>query len=178
VSSWNQAIDSFCVRCGYNKNLFITDVSKYQHENELEVYMKDNYQKVIYNKNLFVIFLLGPLYFSFFKFYLLGFGLFLIELILSYFINYIFLYTPIGFYAIIMYYLTSRILYVIFGNSLLLKLLKKKLSYIKRKDNYKEIISKYQVCSFASLLLSILFIIFALSMFLIWYRIQNGTLIL
>ena len=167
---------SYCVKCGYTKNVFSTDMKKYTNQNDVELYMKNSYIKVVYNKNLFLIFLLGPLYFSYFKFYGIGFLLFFLEFIDAYFIFNFFFTFGFGIEPLVIYYLGSRIFYVVVANFVLLKLIGKRVDSIKKEKNYQEKISSENSCSFYSLLVSIVFVCFFLLLFLVWYRIQNGTL--
>lgn len=170
--------DTYCVKCGYNKNVFITDVSKTDIQNDIERYMQDDYQKVVYNKNLLLIFLLGPLYFSYFKFYMLGFLLFIIDFLISYGLNYIYSPLGLGIEPLVIFYFINRTLYLILSNALLIKLIKNRLIKIKAKNptQFKEKIFSETACSKFSLFISILFVFLFLILFLIWYRIKNGTL--
>ena len=74
-----------------------------------------------------------------------------------------------------MYILLNRIFYVIFANTILLTLLKKKINKLKKQPNFKELIFKEKASSIFSLFLSIITILLFLLCFLIWYRIRNGT---
>lgn len=167
---------TYCVKCGYTKNVFSTGMEKYTTQNDVELYMKNSYRKVVYNQNLFLIFLLGPLYFSYFKFYGIGFLLFFLEFIGAYFVFYFFFTFGFGIEPLVIYYLGSRIFYVVVANFVLLKLIGKRVDSIKKEKNYQEKISSENSCSFYSLLVSIVFVCFFLLLFLVWYRIQNGTL--
>lgn len=172
--------DNYCVKCGYTKNVFVNDNNQYNNTNDIELYLKNTYPKIVYNKNLLCIFILGPLYFSYFKFYLLGFILFTIEFMISYLINNIFGPLGFGIEPILIFYLLSRLIYVIGSNSILLKLLNKKLTALKEQDaiTYQEKILPAEPCSLLSLTIGIAYAILFMSLFLVWYRIQNGTLTL
>lgn len=168
---------TYCVKCGYTKNVFSTDMKKYTNQNDVELYMKNSYKKVVYNKNLFLIFLLGPLYFSYFKFYGIGFLLFFLEFMGAYFIFYFFFTFGFGIEPLVIYYLGSRFFYVIIANFVLLKLIRKRVNSMKKEKNYQEKIASESSCSLRSLFISIVFVCFLLLLFLVWYRIQNGTLL-
>lgn len=168
--------DNYCVKCGYVSKVFIYDLDKYDLVNDVYRYMKDSYQKVIYNKNLLLIFILGPMYFSYFKFYIMGFMLFVLELIVAYFINNLFMYSRYELYYLLFYYFCVRLLYIIFSNFVLLKLIRRRLNRWKQRDDYKIKISNSTACSIFSLLGSVLLIILILVVFVIWYRLKNGTI--
>ena len=89
--------------------------------------MNDSYKKIKYNQNQFLIFILGPLYFSIYKFYIISFLLFTIEFTLCFLFHNSLFPLGLGMYPIILFYLISRILYLIIANSLLLKLMNIKL---------------------------------------------------
>lgn len=141
-------ISSNCPKCGYENEHFYQ--KKYHTTpNDLELFLKDDYLKIIHNKNLFKIILLGPLYFSYYKFYLPSFIFTSIEL----FIHYIMsknlntggtLSTTLLILLFIVDFIFLRIVYLSFYNSLLLSFIKKRLTKIKKKDNYKKLVYKYE----------------------------------
>lgn len=164
--------ENYCVKCGYTKNIFSTNIKKYDSINEVELYLKDNYQKVVYNKNLLLIFILGPLYFSYFKFYILGFTLFIIEFMISYVINNLLSPYGLGIEPLVIFYFISRLFYLLFSNLLVLKLIKKKITTMKEKNRD----LPKNACSLYSLAITIFLMLIFLFLFLIWYKIKNGTL--
>ena len=140
-------ISSNCPKCGYeSEHIYL---KKYKTEvSDLEFLLKDEYLKIIHNKNLFKIILLGPLYFSYYNFYIPSYIFTTIEL----FIHYIMsknlntggtLSTTLLILLFIMDFMFLRIIYLTFYNNLLLSLIKKRLTKIKKKDNYQELIYKY-----------------------------------
>ena len=63
---------NFCMHCGYMTSGFFIDVKKPKSITDIEVYLDERYDKMNRNKNSFVTFLLGPLYFCYNKFLLAG----------------------------------------------------------------------------------------------------------
>ena len=113
-----------CVRCGYYEGKSVSNIERYQkEENDLELLLKDEYQRIIYNKNLGLIFLLGPLYFCYYHCYLLGFLAIPIEFIIICIIGMMF---DGGLFPILFTLFISRFFYVILANFLLIKYLQKK----------------------------------------------------
>lgn len=66
--------------------------------------MKDSYKKAKYNNNLFLIFIMGPLYYSYYKLYFLGFILFAIEFFLCFYVHNLLFYLGFGMFSIILFY--------------------------------------------------------------------------
>ena len=159
-------ISSNCPKCGYESNHIYLE--KYKTKpNDLELLLKDDYLKLIHNKNKILIILLGPLYFSYYNFYLPSYIFTSIELYIHYIMSKN-LNTGGTLSAILLIllfivdFIFLRIIYLSFYNTLLLSLLKKKLSNLKKKDNYKELIYKYKTKSILRLLIVILSIILIL----------------
>lgn len=156
-------ISSNCPKCGYeSEHIYI---ERYKTEqSDLELLLKDEYLKIIHNKNRQLIILLGPLYFSYYNLYIPSIIFTIIEL----YINYIMslnlmtggtLSTILLILLFIMDFIFLRLIYLSFYNTLLLYLLKKKLSKIKKKDNYKELIYKYKPKSILRPIIILLLII-------------------
>ena len=62
----------FCMHCGYMTSGIFIDVKKPKKITDIEVYLDNRYDKMNRNKNSFVPFFLGPLYFCYNKFLLAG----------------------------------------------------------------------------------------------------------
>lgn len=141
-------ISSNCPKCGYESNHIYLE--KYKTEqNDLELLLKDEYLKIIHNKNRILIILLGPLYFSYYNLYIPSIIFTIIELYIHYIMSLNLmtggtLSTILVILLFIVDFIFSRLIYLLFYNALLLSLLKKKLSKITKKDNYKELIYKYE----------------------------------
>ena len=165
--------NGYCVRCGYyNNNTYLNKYST--HVSDIEIFLKDSYKKIKYNENQLIIFVLGPLYFSIFKFYILGFLLFIIEFIACFLFHNKLFFLGFGMYPIILFYFISRFLYLLFANSFLLKLVQLKLNLIKiKKTNYKEFICDYKEVSFFSVFITIIFVILFFFIFLQWYKLKR-----
>lgn len=140
-------ISSNCPKCGYEKEHFYT--KKYDTEyTDIELFLKDDYLKIIHNKNKFKIILLGPLYFSYYNCYITSIIFSIIELYIHYImsLNLMTGGTLSSILLILLFivdFIFLRIIYLTFYNNLLIYLLKKKLAKIKKKENYKQIIYKY-----------------------------------
>ena len=118
-------------------------------QNDLELLLKDEYLKIIHNKNRLLIILLGPLYFSYYNLYIPSVIFTIVELYIHYVMSLNLmtggtLSTILVILLFIVDFIFLRLIYLSFYNTLLLSLLKKKLSKIKKKDNYKELIYKYE----------------------------------
>lgn len=141
-------ISSNCPKCGYEKEHFYT--KKYDtKQSDLELLLKDDYLKIIHNRNRFKIILLGPLYFSYYNFYIPSIIFSIIELYIHHImsLNLMTGGTLSSILLILLFvvdFIFLRIIYLTFYNNLLINLLKKKLTKIRKKHNYKEIIYKYQ----------------------------------
>lgn len=156
-------MSSNCPKCGYESEHFYRN--KYQTTpDDLELFLKDEHLRIIHNKNFFKIILLGPLYFSYYNFYIPSFIFTIIEV----FIHYIMgrnlnnggtLSTILLILLFVIDFIFLRITYLSFYNSLLLSLIKKKLAKIKKKHNYKELIYKYEPKSILRPIIVILLLI-------------------
>ena len=155
-------ISSNCPKCGYEKEHIYIEKYKTEQSN-LEFFLKDDYLKIIHNKNKKLIILLGPLYFSYYKFPITSIIFTSIELFIHYIMSINlttggFLSTTLLILIFTMDLIFLRIIYLSFYNTLLLNLQKNKLSKIKQKDNYKELIYKYKPKSIKILITTILII--------------------
>lgn len=173
-------ISNNCPKCGYENES--VHLNKYKTEiTDLELLLKDDYQKIIHNQNSFLIILLGPLYFSYYNFYLSSFIFTIIELFINYIIiSYINSMDTVSSIALmplfIAFFIIQRIIYLSFYNTLLLVLIKKKLTKIKKKDNYKELIYKYAPKSILRPILVVLILILITMITTITIRLIRGNI--
>ena len=132
--------DGCCIRCGYLSNgNQIKD--EYTDKNyELKLFNKD-FDSINMNKNLFLIAILGPLYFSYRGYLIIGTILGLIDFILFYYLV-LLVSIPI-FSSTLMCYLyifLDRLLYVVVSNYICILIDKFKIKMYKKKykSNYIE----------------------------------------
>jgi len=139
-------LDNNCPRCGYQSYSPYDD--KYKNEiTDLEFFLKGDYKKIVFNKNLSLIILLGTLYFAYYRFYLPSLILSILELSIHYIMGRNLgngLGSILFFLIFTLDIIILRTIYATFFNSLLLNLANKRLSKIKKKDNYQEEIYKYE----------------------------------
>lgn len=173
-------ISSNCPKCGYeSEHIYI---ERYKTEqSDLELLLKDEYLKIIHNKNTKQIILLGPLYFSYYNFYITSFIFAVIELTINYitlsYINSMDIVSSVALMPLfIAFLIIQRIIYLSFYNTLLLFLAKNKLSKIKTKSNYKELIYKYEPKSILRPIIVFLTIILILLLTSIIHRIIKGNI--
>ena len=171
--------NNYCVRCGYVKNITIEKMEKYQEPTkEIELYLKEDYLKILHQENILKILILGPFYLGYLNFPILGTILELIELIILYLgfsiNNYLWegglpplIFSLINFIII-------RILEATFFDLMILKLINKKIDKLK-KSNKKEIFYQHKGHSILKLFISILLTILFLIIWVIIYRIIRGN---
>lgn len=141
-------VDGCCIKCGYLSSgnmIHDKEIEKYEDE---KLFNKDFY-KLYNNKRLFLIFILGSLYFSYrgFLFTSIIVGLSNCFLYLCYYNiidNSILTYAQLQMG--IVYFVITRLLYVIFSNSACIMIDQIKISIYKKiyKNNYKEKLKKYK----------------------------------
>ncbi len=160
----------FCMYCGYMANGNIIDTKKKIEASKLEKYLGNDFETIIHNENAKEIFILGPLYFSYRNYFVLGTVLTLLDVYIIYnsrVIAQTFLNTPLpNFYlnfdipVMLITFLLSRLIYVMLSNEIYLKLLTKKLA--KSKDDIVKLGDGNKV----NVIFSIIFVI---SLFLLFY---------
>lgn len=134
---------NFCISCGYIDNGNI--ISKKQSEiKDIEIYLGKDYDKINRNEAYLLNFILGPLYFCYKKYFLLGIILVPIDLFLYYLLStLITTLIPIPYIVTIIFsFFFIRIIYMSISNMIYLKLCHRKIKKIKKnnKDNYIAII--------------------------------------
>ena len=162
--------ETYCVKCGYYEGESVSNIKRYQTETPLpQTLLKNEYQKIIYNKNSIEIFLLGPLYFGYYNCIFQSIIGIIIEFLLLCIIG---ISNNGDDILILVFLIINRALYVILGNTLLLKLLNKKIIKIKRKNpnTYKEILFNEKEKSLFYLIVSLLFYILIIIIWIIIYR--------
>lgn len=155
---------SYCYKCGYMKNG--NNIKTEDNENQfdqIKVYTGDEYDKILRNESKLIIFILGPLYFSYRKLFLTGIIFSLLDIFIGLFFAYIFQNGPIYFYFPI---LVNRIFYISFANLIYLEIVKFKLNRLARR-NIKKYYMKLQYHSPKSIMLPILTILLFISIILI-----------
>ena len=175
-------IDGCCICCGQLTNGNVVDVNK-QTEDKfyLQKLFNDNFDIIYRNEKLFLIFVLGPLYFSYRGYFIVGTIFTFIDTlinILSMYIISIFIKNPTLLNIIVAFYLMfNRLVYCTFANSICILIDNLKIKRIKRKykEKYMEKIVNYRhrkIC----LLLTVLFYLIPIVLFAIIRRYQNGLL--
>ena len=156
-------LNSNCPKCGYESNHIYLEKYK-TTPNDLELMLKDDYQKIIQNNNKKLIILLGPLYLSYYKFYLPSLIFTIIELYIHYImsVNLTIHEKFSGILLVLLFildFIALRAIYLTFYNELLMYLFKKRISKLKKQSNNQELIYKYKPKGLLKLLLVVLTII-------------------
>lgn len=130
--------------------------------------MGDEYVLIVKNDNKLIVFLLGPLYFSYRNYFFLGLILEILNII-SYFILYNIFYnlTNVGPFTfapllILFYFLLNKSFCVIISNHIYVILLQKKINRIKKqcKMNKDEYIANIRMKNIYKLIFAVIFICF------------------
>lgn len=176
-------IDNCCVKCGYLTNGNKIENREIDKNYELKLFNKD-FDIINRNKNLFLVFILGPLYFSYRGYFFLGTVLTLIDFLYffysSSFISILLSLKGIWYsnvIAIIITIIFSRLFYIIFSNAICLLIDKYKIKKIKNKYkcNYIDKLKNYKHHKYYLIFTVVLYLIVIL-MFTIIRRIKNGLL--
>lgn len=159
-----------CVKCGYYEGKSISNIERYKNEvSDVQALLKNEYQKIVYNKNLGLLFILGPLYFGYYHCIFFS----IIGIILEFSISWILGMSNDGSNIIILFFLIiNRTIYVLFGNTVLLKLLNKYISKLKEKheSEYKEKIYNRKAKAIPYLILTMSIYITILVLWLVIYK--------
>lgn len=172
-------IDGCCTKCGYlnSGNKIISNET--DKNEDLKLFNKD-FNIISENKNLLLVFLLGPIYFSYRGYFFLGTILGIVDYLIFYYIMNaldVFVFILGGFGFAVAYILINRVLYIIFSNYLCILIDKFKVKRIKKKykENYKNELKYYKHNKWYLLITIIIYIILIL-IFVIYKRIKNGLL--
>lgn len=130
---------NYCIFCGYMDNGNTIDANKPKEPLDIEIYLGERYEKINRNTNALSLFILGPFYFFYNKFPLIGLLLILIDYLACSLLC--LLFTSI-FIRPIFIFILWRILYSAVGNMLYLELCKFRIKKIKNKypDTYKDVL--------------------------------------
>ena len=150
---------NYCTRCGImiGKNNEIVSLREKEEDHSLEYFLGEDRYKFFQNNN-FAAFFLGPLYFVYYKFYLLGISLGYLEILILYLLRNI---NPM---ILIFLKLISCLLYCCYTNEIYLFLVKKQVKKIGVIT--KEQFENKQKTSIVALALAVL--LFEVSLFLIF----------
>ena len=173
-------VDSCCVNCGYLLNGNQIKNKEIDKNEDLKLFNKD-FDTINRNKNLLLIFILGPLYFSYRGYFFIGTMMGLIDyLLFYYFMNNLFTIIILifgGFWVAMIYLFLNRLIYIIFSNHICILIDKIKIKIIKKKhkENYKVKLKQYKHNKYYLLITLIVYLIL-ISIFVVVRRIQNGLL--
>ena len=172
--------NSYCVRCGYVKKVTITDMEKYKEtKKDIELYLKEDYLKILHGENTILIFILGLFYLSYLNYPILGVILEGIELVILYFLFQIHIYLWDGgivpLILIILNFLLFRLIEASFLNPMILKLAERKLKKLKAEKNYQQILYQHQGHSLFSLIFSFFLFFLLIAIWVIIYRLIRGN---
>ncbi len=167
---------TFCSHCGYLDDGKEIHGYREQQASDLEIYLGQEYDKIIRNDTPSLCFILGPLYFLYRGFLFLGVLLEVLELYLCYLIS------LLGYGTMYLHFILffaslfiSRILYTIFSNTICIYLYQLKIRILKKRhpNNYLEYLRKFndRAVSLAGIILIILLILFVVFCFYMLYRI-------
>lgn len=161
--------DNYCLKCGFAANIYLTNLEKYDESvSDLELLMKSQFQKCIYNENLFLIFLIGPFYFSLNMHFLISIILIFID---CFFGTVIGIFFSKGIFPVIIYFFLLRVLYVMFSNELLILLNKVKIKKIKSTyEDYRKILIAKKSYSIMLPFLVILFYMILIFLIVLIYK--------
>lgn len=169
----------FCMYCGYMKTGEFVDYNKEKEVSDIELFLGDDYNKILRNKTYISTFLLGPLYLCYRKFFTIGFLLEIVNVFLFFLFTYIgsVINFPRTFSFI--YIVCSKTFWMTADNMIYIFLLNKRLSRlkIKFKDKYKEFLTNNKRNSNILLPFLAIFIYFIILFIIMYvYRLINHTL--
>ncbi|MBR6690538.1 MAG: hypothetical protein IKL65_04335 [Bacilli bacterium] len=170
-------VDCCCVKCGYLENGNKIENKEIDKNEDLKLFNKD-FDIINRNKNLLLIFILGPLYFSYRGYFFLGTILGLIDLFAFYYsmnLLSIAIFIFGSTYVSLFYLLINRLIYIIFANYICVLIDKLKVKRIKKKykEDYKNKLKEYKHNKYYLLITLIIYLILFI-MFIISKGIKNG----
>ncbi len=155
--------NKLCAKCGYVKGMFMQDMTKYNSiESDLDLFLKEKWEKYIYNENNLLIFLLGPLFFSYSGFFWIG----MILTFISFRIGFL-IYYNLGLIIFLSCFLFVRFLYMTFLNTIVLWLINLKISLLKK--HYVDYKIKIEKIKPTSVIYVVLAFIMAISLSIIFF---------
>lgn len=176
--------NNFCICCGFMENGNFIHKTYEKSHSDLELYLGNNYQKIIRNDTWLLTFLLGPLYLCFRNFFFIGFCLEIINILLFFCFAYIGAAIQVSFFNLaipfmIIYLLLSKTFWMTVDNMIYVYLIKNKIRKLKYKYGiqYQQIILNKKNDSNILLPILSLFVYFLILFLVIYfYRLYNGTL--
>jgi len=172
-------LDGCCTKCGHLQNGNKITKNHIDKNEDLKLFNKD-FNIINENKNLLLISILGPLYFSYRGYLLIGTIIGIIDYLLFYYLmnvfDFVIFITGTTSFTI-SYLLMNRLIYVIFSNYICILIDKFKIKRIKKKykEDYKNKLKEYSH-SKINLLITLLIYFILISIFIIIKRVQNGLL--
>lgn len=164
----------FCMYCGYMTSGIFIDVKKPKKIRDIEVYLDNRYDKMNRNKNSFVPFFLGPLYFFYNKFLLFGLLAMLFDFLFCKVMFFLFYET---FFNLLFSLLILRMIYATVANMICLWLFNIKIKLMKKiyKDKYLDYLRKSSKDT-TSFLFIILGLVFVATIFVLYIESKNKTI--
>ena len=136
---------NYCTHCGYMRNGQFIESNKAVDESLLSYYFGPRYDYYSRNNNWFLVGLLGPMYIFCHNYYIYGFLLFVVDMIVTmavFIVNHMVLYDKLSLALDCIYLVINRLIWATIGNIIYLRITNKKLKRVMAKypNNYKEII--------------------------------------
>ena len=169
-----------CTKCGALQNGNQINEVEIDKNEDLKLFNKD-FDIINQNKNLFLIFIFGPLYFSYRGYFFLGTILGIVDYLFLYYMMNNVLNIAIFIFGsglvFILYMFINRLLYIIFSNYICLLIDKHKVKKIKEKytKNYKSILKKHKHKKYYFILTLVVYFVL-IALFVIIGGIKNGLL--
>lgn len=164
--------DKYCLKCGYIDERFVDEITK-DTSSDMELLLKDDYQKIIHYNNSILIFIMGPLYLVYRGFILLGTIMFILDIFIRYYISTVLSYCLDTFMLgiqgeispVIYFWFLIRLIYVLFLDVIVVKLSKEKIKIYKNSfpNKYKTFLELINVNNY------FLVIIYIVLECLLWY---------
>lgn len=170
---------SFCIFCGYMKNGSFISKEKKESLSDLEIYLGEDYNKVLRNETYFSTFLLGPLYLCYRKSLLEGILLEILNVILLILVSSFLLpFGLLGKLGLFFYFLFSKFIWMTIDNMIYLSLLERKIKKLKEKykNEYKKKLENMETKSILSFFIAILLYLLAFTLVIIIYWLYKGRL--
>jgi len=175
----SEFMDGCCIKCGYMLNGNQIEEKNADKFKEQKLFNKD-FDKINRNKNLLLVWILGPLYFSYRGYFFIGTALGIID----YFIFYLFMNSiTLNFLIfgnillVFLFFLLDRLIYVVLANYICLLIDRVKIKVIRKiyKDNYIDKLRRYKHHKIYFLFTIIIYIVLIFIFFMI-RRYKNGLL--
>lgn len=172
-------IDGCCIKCGYLSNGNKIKNVEIDKNEDIKLFNKD-FEVISQNKNLLLIFILGPLYFSYRGYFFIGIILGIVDCLLFYYlmnISEILVFIFGSFQIFMIYFSINRLIYIIFSNYVCILIDKFKIKSIKKKykECYKEKLKQYKHNKFYLLLTLLIYVMLICGIIMI-KRLKTGLL--